>query len=89
MLLMGIKVRPKLKSTKFDFWQVVSDCFDADHPHSGEQGYGELGEQGEEGEEDEGHGAHVVPGDHDSEGGHHQESVNAFFEPTSVFGHLE
>ena len=33
-----------------------------------------------------------MPGEHDGEGGYHQESVNASFEPTtttSVFAHLE
>ena len=54
----------------FEFWQSVFDCYDADHPHSGEQGYGKLGEEGEEGEEQEGDGAQVVPGDHDGEGAH-------------------
>ena len=76
----------KQKST----FQGVSNCFDAVHPHSGEQGYGELGEEGEHGEEEEGDGAQVVPGDYGSEGAHHQNSVNASFEATtSVFGHLE
>ena len=64
------------------------------HPHSGEQGYGELDEEGEEGDEEEGDGAQVVPGDHGGEGAHHQESVKAPFEPTtttttSVFSHFE
>ena len=40
-------------------------------PHSGEQRYGKLGQEGDEGEEEEGHGAQVLPCDHDGEGARH------------------